>query len=154
MGGGISLRVLAVSAARDALLGLDAPTLDGAVLYGSMSGDEQKNHDQILNVFSGGTRGSWELGEAPTAAEFPRLNPIDNLGLLDTPVSIHHGEFDEQVPLAWSDELCRILQDGGKAVECYTYAGQPHTFVGEGDSLFIARTIEFYQRSFATQPES
>lgn len=149
MGGGISLRVLAVSAARDTLLGLATPTVDAAVLYGAMSGDEQRNHDQIFNVFSGGTRGNWEEGQAPTPAQLRRINPIDNLGPLVTPVSIHHGEFDEQVPLAWSLELCTILQEAAKPVECFTYDGQLHTFSGEGESLFIERTIDFYSRTLA-----
>lgn len=149
MGGGISLRVLAVSAARDALLGNTQPTVDAAVLYGAMSGDEQRNHDQIFNVFSGGTRGNWEEGEASTPAQLLRINPINHLAPLQTPVSIHHGEFDEQVPLVWSQELCTILQDAAKAVECFTYDGQMHTFSGEGDSLFIDRTIDFYSRTLA-----
>lgn len=153
MGGGISLRVLAVIAARDAMLGADAPTVDAAVLYGSMSGDEQRNHDQILNVLSGGTRGNWELDEAPTATELRRINPIDNLGPLVTPVSIHHGEFDEQVPLVWSEELCQLLRDAAKPVECFTYAGQLHTFSGEGDATFIARTIDFYNRTLRNDAE-
>ncbi|MGL4650109.1 MAG: alpha/beta hydrolase family protein, partial [Caldilineaceae bacterium] len=147
MGGGISLRVLAVSAARDTMLGVENPTVDGAVLYGSMSGDEQRNHDQIFNVFSSGTRGNWEPDEAPAPAELRRINPIDNLGPMVTPISIHHGEFDEQVPLVWSEELCQILQDAAKPVECFTYDGQLHTFSGEGDATFIARTIDFYNRT-------
>jgi dipeptidyl aminopeptidase/acylaminoacyl peptidase len=151
MGGGVSLRVLAVAAARDALLGAESPTVDGAVLYGSMSGDELRNHERIRDVFSGGTRGSWEEGEGPGAAELLRINPIEHLAPVQSAVSIHHGEFDEQVPPAWSDELCTILQDAGKSVECFVYEGQPHTFFGEGDSLFVSRTIEFFTRTLGAE---
>lgn len=135
MGGGIAQRVLATSDA-----------VDAAVLYGSMSGDEQRNHDQILNVFSGGTRGNWEEDEAPSAEQLRLISPANHLERVTAPVSIHHGAFDEQVPLEWSSELCAALQAAGKAVECYVYDGQPHTFVGEGDALFQARVADFFGR--------
>jgi len=50
MGGGISIRVMTVS-----------PDVDAVLLYGSMSGDEQKNFERIFNVFSEGDRGLEEL---------------------------------------------------------------------------------------------
>jgi dipeptidyl aminopeptidase/acylaminoacyl peptidase len=52
---------------------------------------------------------------------------------------------DADVPPAWSLELCQRLQELGKSVECFTYEGQPHTFYGDSDQLFIQRTIEFFR---------
>jgi dipeptidyl aminopeptidase/acylaminoacyl peptidase len=40
--------------------------------------------------------------------------------------------------------LCARLTALGKSVECFTYPGQPHTFFGDGDQLFIQRTIAFF----------
>lgn len=134
MGGGISQRVLTVS-----------DDVDAAVLYGAMSGDEALNHQRIL-FFTNGVRGLWDEGEAPPAEALQRISPVNYLDRITAAVSIHHGEFDEQVPLAWSEDLCQRLQDLQKPVECFTYAGQPHTFVGEGDQLFIQRVREFYDR--------
>lgn len=59
--------------------------------------------------------------------------------------SIHHGQDDEVISVDWSQRLCEQLQDAGKQPECYFYDDQPHTFYrqGEGDVLFIQRTIEF-----------
>jgi len=59
--------------------------------------------------------------------------------------SIHHGQDDEVISVDWSQKLCEQLQDAGKQPECYFYDDQPHTFYrqGEGDALFIKRTIEF-----------
>ena len=141
MGGGVSLRALAVDGAmrEEARLGIDA-----AVLYGAMSGDEQRNHDRIL-FFSNGARGSW-TGDPPSAADLARLSANDHLAGIDAAVSIHHGALDDQVPLWWSEELCSRLQALGKAVECFTYEGQPHTFVGAGDALFLQRTLDFFDR--------
>jgi len=59
--------------------------------------------------------------------------------------SIHHGQDDEVISVDWSQRLCEQLQDADKQPECYFYDDQPHTFYrqGEGDALFIKRTIEF-----------
>jgi len=59
--------------------------------------------------------------------------------------SIHHGQDDEVISVDWSHRLCEQLQDAGKQPECYFYDDQQHTFYrqGEGDALFIKRTVEF-----------
>ena len=133
MGGGIAQRVIAVS-----------QDVDAAVLYGSMSGDEALNHRRIL-VFTNGANGLWD--EAPPDDALQRISPINYLDRVTAAVSIHHGSLDEQVPLAWSEDLCSRLQALEKPVECFTYAGQPHTFVGEGDQLFVQRVREFFDRT-------
>lgn len=135
MGGGITLRNITVSS-----------ELQAAVLYGAMSGDEQRNFEKILQ-WSGGNRGQEEL--ATPAEDLERISPIFHLERIDTPVSIHHGENDGTVPLQWSLELCEDLQTLGKTVECFTYPGQPHTLQGEGDQLFIQRMIDFFDQQRA-----
>ncbi len=133
MGGGITSRVLAVS-----------PDVKAAVLYGAMSGDEQKNYERIYSVFSNGARG---LDELNTPAEaFTDISPIFFLDRVTAAVSIHHGEADDVVPLEWSLDLCGRLTALGKPVECFTYPGQPHTFVGEGNALFVERVIDFFDK--------
>lgn len=133
MGGGISQRVLAVS-----------DDVDASVLYGAMSGDEALNHDRIL-YFTNGRNGLWD--ERPPDDALQRISPINYLDRVTAQVSIHHGEFDDQVPLAWSEDLCQRLQALEKPVECFTYAGQPHTFVGDGDQLFVQRVRDFFDRT-------
>lgn len=132
MGGGITLRTVTVSNA-----------VDAAVLYGSMSGDEKKNFEKIL-IWSDGERGQEEFNTPD--ADLERISPIYHLDRIDAAVSIHHGENDGTVPLQWSLDLCEDLQTLGKAVECFTYPGQPHTFYGESDQLFMQRIIEFFDR--------
>jgi dipeptidyl aminopeptidase/acylaminoacyl peptidase len=139
MGGGITLRVLTVSTA-----------VDAAVLYGSMSGDEARNHARI-RYFTGGARGLWEEDEAPDDRTLRQVSPSYYVTDIAAPISIHHGELDDQVTLAWSSQLCADLQALGKPVECFTYPGQPHTFVGEGDRLFIQRVVEFFDRTLAAE---
>lgn len=133
MGGGISTRVITVS-----------PDVQAAVLYGAMSGDDRQNYERIYNYFSNGTRGLEELS-APEAV-FERVSPIYYLDRIQTAVSIHHGRNDPEVPLAWSQDLCSRLTQLGKEVECFVYPGQGHTFFGEGDELFLQRTITFFDQ--------
>ncbi|HEX9926138.1 MAG TPA: prolyl oligopeptidase family serine peptidase [Anaerolineae bacterium] len=135
MGGGITLRVITVSA-----------QVQAAVLYGAMSGDEAQNFESIF-VWSGGQRGAAELNVPPEALE--RISPIFHLDHITAPVSIHHGDNDGTVPLAWSLDLCERLQALSKEPECFTYPGQPHTFQGEGDQLFMERVIDFFDRHYA-----
>ena len=132
MGGGVTLRTITVSS-----------HVRAAILYGAMSGDEQRNHERII-FFSNGGRGLWADDAAPDDVVLQRVSPSNYLDRITAAVGIHHGEFDDQVPLAWSEELCAQLQALAKPVECYTYPSMPHTFVGQGDQLFIERTIAFF----------
>lgn len=138
MGGGISVRVMTVS-----------PEVRAVVLYGAMSGDERLNYERIYYVFSEGARGQEEL--ATPQEDLQRISPIYYLERVKAAVSIHHGEVDQEVPLEWSEDLCERLQGLEKAVECFTYPGQPHTFYGDADTLFIQRNIAFFDR-YLKQP--
>lgn len=133
MGGGIAIKVLTVD-----------PDIRAAVLYGAMSADEQLNYERIFNYFSAGTRGEEEL-QTPDEA-FQHISPVNFLGRIRSAVSIHHGENDIDVPLAWSIDLCKRLNALSASVECYTYADQAHTFQGSGSELFMQRVVDFYNR--------
>lgn len=133
MGGGITIRVIAVD-----------PAVRAAVVYGSMSGDDRLNYERIYTVFSNGSRGLEELNTP--VEDFERISPIFFLERVQAAVSVHHGEADTQVPPEWSQDLCHRLQELNKVVECFSYPGQPHTFQGEVDQEFIRRTIDFYNR--------
>ncbi len=132
MGGGIALRVITVD-----------PGVEAAVLYGSMSGDEAQNYEAVLE-WSDGEHGEEELETPEEALE--RISPINYLDRIEAAVSIHHSDADPVVPPEWSTDLCRRLQALGKTVECFSYAGLPHTVRGEGDLLFRQRTAGFFDR--------
>jgi dienelactone hydrolase len=134
MGGGVALRVITVN---------NAPYIKTAVLYGSMSGDEAQNYGRIQR-WSGGHRGDFEL-EAPPAT-LRAISPVYHLDRARAAISVHHSADDQVVPLAWSEQLCRLLQALEHPHECFTYHGQPHTFHGGGDALFMKRVISFFDR--------
>jgi uncharacterized protein len=132
MGGGIALRVITVN-----------PAIRSAVLYASMSGDERRNFEYIAH-WSNGERGREELASSP---EWVRhISPVYFLNRIQSAVAIHHGSADNMTPLHWSEGLCGQLQALGKQVQCYIYQGQPHTFHGEADRLFLQRVIQFMRQ--------
>jgi uncharacterized protein len=137
MGGGISTRVLTIS-----------DDVRAAVLYGAMSGDEQKNYEAIQR-WSGNTRG---IGELTIPAEaLTRISPKYFFDDITAAVSIHHGTADATVPLDWSVLTCEQLQALGKSVECHYYEEMPHTFYGPGDQEFIQNMVQFFNQ-YLTAP--
>lgn len=133
MGGGIALRVATVL----------PDAIRGVVLYGAMSGDEERNYERIRQ-WSGERSWELELNAPPEVIE--AISPIYHLDRLQQPISIHHGGGDTVVPLAWSQELCQLLTGMGHSVECFVYEGQPHTFNGNGDLLFQERMVSFFRQ--------
>lgn len=133
MGGGITLRVITVR----------PEAVRAAVLYGSMGGDEQRNFEKVI-VWSDGENGELELAAPPELLQ--AISPINFLGRLQTPLSIHHGSADATVPPEWSDELCEKLQAISHPVECFSYPNWPHTFSGRADEILLERTIAFFTR--------
>lgn len=132
MGGGIALRVITVNS-----------DVDAVVLYGAMSGDEAKNFQRILE-WSNGQSGRWELAAAEE--DLQRISPIYHLSRIQAAVSVHHGALDDIVPAEWSWELCDLLRERGKDVECFNYPDAPHSFHDEVDRLFQQRVIDFFGR--------
>ena len=136
MGGGITTRVLTVT-----------DDVKAAVLYGSMSGDEQKNYEAIRE-WSGQTRGLAEL-DVPVEA-LSRISSMYYFQNITAAVSIHHGMADQLVPLNWSEVTCEQLRTIGRNVECLYYEGMPHTFYGQGDEQFIQNTVRFFNQYLTT----
>jgi dienelactone hydrolase len=132
MGGGISTRVITVNS-----------DIKAAVLYGAMSGDEERNFEAI-SQWSNGQRGNEELNVPSNQLE--RISPVFYFDYIQAAVSIHHGRADQLVPLRWSRETCESLMQLEKDVECFYYDDMPHTCTGEGDELFIQRTIDFFDK--------
>jgi dienelactone hydrolase len=130
MGGGIALRVLTTS-----------PDVAGAALYGSMSGDEQRNFEKIV-VWSEGRSGTDELAVGPEHLQ--RISPIYHLANITAPISIHHGTEDGVVPPEWSYQLCEELRQLGKQVTCYRYPGEPHNFSSSARKKLIDRVSAFF----------
>lgn len=75
---------------------------------------------------------------------YARLSPLPYLGFVEAPVQIHWGTADETVPSKWPGDLLAGLQAAGKQVTYFEYPGQPHSFRGAGNQLYLRRIAEFY----------
>ena len=131
LGGGAALRAITVW----------PEPYRAAVLYGSMSGDDRQNYEQI-QIWTEGALGDFEL--AASEAMLAEISPIYHLDRIQAAISIHHSTRDDVVPLAWSEQMCSALESISHPVECHWYNWQPHTFRGAGDALFIERMIAFF----------
>lgn len=132
LGGGLALHVITIS-----------PLVKATLLYAALSGDEQRNFDYVYRA-SKGQRGAVEYHTAPELVH--EISPLFHLERVQGAVSIHHGVDDAGIPLPIAADLCVRLQQLGKTVECFTYAGQGHLFTGSGDELLLKRTLDFFAK--------
>ncbi len=68
---------------------------------------------------------------------------------INTPVQIHQGGADEDVPKTWSDQLVEELKKSDKEVEYFIYPEQDHNFSSSSWSTAVLRNISFYKEQFA-----
>jgi uncharacterized protein len=74
------------------------------------------------------------------------LDPIYFISDITTPIQLHHGENDEEVPVAFSQGLYDKLHKSGKVSELYTYPGADHNISGSSFNLAMQRTVNFFDR--------
>jgi len=129
MGGSIALRVLVID-----------QQIEAALLYAPINADEAIN----LEHFEFDGRGNPKIDIPPEVLQ--GLSPIYYLDRISVPLSIHHGEKDVSVPIEWSRKLCLDLGMLNDEVVCHFYPDQPHTFKNSGDTVFIQRMLDFFNR--------
>lgn len=81
---------------------------------------------------------------------YQRLSPLPYLGYVTAPVQIHWGSADEVVPRNWPGDLLAGLQAAGKQVEYFEYDGQPHSFTGASNQLYLQRIADFFAQHLRT----
>jgi dipeptidyl aminopeptidase/acylaminoacyl peptidase len=82
---------------------------------------------------------------------YERLSPLPYLNYVSAAVQIHWGTADETVPYKWPGDLRDGLRAAGKQVEYFEYEGQPHSFTGAANQLYLQRIAEFFGRHLALQ---
>lgn len=82
---------------------------------------------------------------------YERLSPLPYLNYVSAAVEIHWGTADQTVPYKWPGDLLDGLRAAGKQVEYFEYEGQPHSFQGAGNQLYLERIAEFFGRHLASE---
>ena len=131
LGGNVALRVLTVSS-----------DVRAAVLYSSLSGNEQKNSEQLYKITMD-PQFQNELNILPS--QLQSISPVYYYANITTPIQLHHGTIDETVPMSWAEETCALLSTAGKSIECIYYEGEDHVFDGDVKIQFLESTISFYK---------
>ena len=174
MGGGVTMKVLAVIGGLDASSALrSAQRVKAAVLYSSVSAD----HADVIARWGNGCLGDIAAGEqllgcnsadvvplelpnsllnafhnAPSDSELMKsVSPIYHLDSISVPIQIHYGSNDGLVysgtPPEWSIKLDQALLDAGKDVELFRYEGEGHSFVGQPWFDFMIRVLDFFDEN-------
>ena len=138
MGGGIALNVMVVQ-----------PDLVKAfVLLAPINADYKKNFDRwVAPEMSDIAKDT--IAEFGTYEENPELwesfSAKNYFANIQTPIMLHQGTEDKDVPLAWSQELNENLKKAGKDITYFEYPGEGHTFYAAQDQV-MQRSLEFFDR--------
>jgi dipeptidyl aminopeptidase/acylaminoacyl peptidase len=77
---------------------------------------------------------------------YERLSPLNYLDHVSAVVQIHWGTADQTVPYKWPGDLLDGLKAASKQVEYFEYEGQPHSFQGAGNQVYLQRIAEFFEQ--------
>ena len=145
LGGNITLRSIEIS-----------NNIKAAVIWAGVVGsyDDLQNNWRRRVPFSPSPRqrGSGRqamLDKYKTPKENPQfwdtIDPVKNLNLINTPIQLHHGTADDEVPLEFSAKLEELLKDLGKTVELYTYEGADHNLSAPFNTA-MQRSVAFFDK--------
>ena len=119
-----------------------------AVIYAPASSNIEE--DYWFRVERSRSRGQeidpidWPVAPAEAPDLYQRLSALPYLDYVQSPVQIHYGTADEIVPFKWPDDLRAGLEAAGKDVTQFLYEGQPHSFQGAANQLYLERTAAFF----------
>ena len=131
MGGEIALRVITVS-----------PDIKAAVLYSSLSGNEERNYHQLYDVL----RDPQFQQDAQLPLElWDRVSPMYYYSRVTAAVQINHGTADTTAPISWAVETCDFLGAAGVGVQCIDYQNAEHVFSGSDAHILYQNALEFYR---------
>ena len=74
------------------------------------------------------------------------IDPTYYLSDINTPIQLHTGGDDEEVPAAFSESLYDKLKQLGETVEYYNYPGGDHNISSPNFELAIQRSIDFFNK--------
>lgn len=136
MGGGVTLNVMVTK----------PDTAKAYVLLAPINSDYKVNFDKwvakewpetaqnFYNIY-----GKYE--ENPDVWE--KLSAKNYFSRITSPIMLHQGDMDRQVPVEWSRELEMLLKKEGKEITYFEYPGEDHSFI-KAQNLAMQRTLDFF----------
>lgn len=98
--------------------------------------DPRRRSRQIIETY----------GRPDTQVDFWRaVSLTENLGLLRSPLQLHHAEDDPVVSIRYSEGLAEALLANGKQYEFYRYDGGGHNLLSPYFEQAMQRTVEFFR---------
>jgi len=176
MGGGVTMKVLAVLGGRAAPGDREEPgetnPIKAAVLYSTVSADDADIIDRWgLGCFGDIAAGEQIIGcnssdiipetlprnlqdayrfAASDTDTLKKISPFYHLDAITIPIQIHYGTEDGKyisgTPPQWSVKLTQALRETGGDVELLQYEGEGHSFVGQPWFDFMTRTLRFFDK--------
>lgn len=67
------------------------------------------------------------------------------LGNIKGPIQIHQGDADDAVPIKWTDDFVKTLQDKSVTIEYFTYPGASHDLT-PGWNTVMGRSVDFFRK--------
>jgi dipeptidyl aminopeptidase/acylaminoacyl peptidase len=150
MGGNITLRDIVVNT-KD----IKAAVIWGGVVgsYYDLSNNWQRRvtyqppPPELANRNNGRQQMISMYGPPATASAFwQSIDPTAHLADITIPIQLHTGGSDEEVPVAFSQNLFASLQKLGKIVEYYNYPGGDHNISSPNFELAMQRSIDFFNK--------
>lgn len=148
MGGGITENIMTAK----------PQTAKAYVLLAPISADYKKNFDKWVLPdpdFEGiaekfyARYGTYE--ENPEVwKSFSAINYVDRI---TSPVMLHQGTADKDVPMEWSQEFANALKKAGKQIEYFEYPGEGHIFYKSQEAV-MRRSLNFFDRYLKADSES
>ena len=123
-------------------------SIDAVVLFGSMGANMADNLPLVQrepgNIADRAVERYGLPDDAPQV--WAKMSPITYLAETPVPIAIHHGVWDDEVPLALSTSLWQAMLAHGLPGEYFIYPEQRHFFAGQAWSQAMARTLAFFDR--------
>ncbi|OGM28960.1 hypothetical protein A2962_00825 [Candidatus Woesebacteria bacterium RIFCSPLOWO2_01_FULL_39_61] len=133
-GGQIALTVLEISGVNypSTLWAPVSKPFPYSILYYT---DESEDHGKLIRS---------ELAKFEELYDVELYSLTNYLDRINTPLQIHQGTSDNEVPISWTNELVDTLKKDGKPVEYFTYPAADHNLRPSWD-LVVKKDLEFFK---------
>lgn len=131
MGGGIAARVMVLR-----------PEVRAFVLFAPISAEVEDNFYELPKKEVTRLR---KIYGSEGAEAYKKMSPLTYFADVSSPVQLHHGDADKDVPIEFSEKMFAALKQYDKKAEFFTYPGEGHEF-GDGWTLAAERALQFFDR--------